>query len=216
MPLFLVFLPAAVVGGGLLSKWGRYKPLHLIGWTLIIIASGLFSLLDAGSSTAEFVIFQLLFGVGGGMIAVILIPAMQASLDEGLVALSTGIWTFARFFGGLWGIAIPSAIFNNEARVRAERIVTDPQIAAMLTGGKAYDHATKVFLDSIGDAVTKGQVVEVFSQVSETLSEILFFFCFSFCPIFNGTHSLKHHTVYADTLACVTCFRLLGIFDHFY
>lgn len=165
MPLFLVFLPAAVVGGGLLSKWGRYKPLHLIGWALIIIASGLFSLLDAGSSTAEFVIFQLLFGIGGGMIAVILIPAMQASLDESLVALSTGVWTFARFFGGLWGIAIPSAIFNNEARVRAERIVTDPQIAAMLTGGKAYDRATKAFLDSIGDAVTKGQVVEVFSQV---------------------------------------------------
>lgn len=99
----------------------------------------------------------------------ILIPAIQASLDEGLVTLSTGVWTFARFFGGLWDVAIPSVIFNNEACIRAGRIVTDPRIVTMLTGGHTYDHATEIFLDGIDDVVTKGQVVEVFSQVSKAL-----------------------------------------------
>jgi hypothetical protein len=103
-------LPIAVVGGGLLSKWGRYKPLHLIGWALLTISCGLFTLLDNNSSMAAFVCFQLVFAAGSGLLAVVLLPAMQAPLDESLVALTTGIWTFCRLFGGIWGVAVtPSA-----------------------------------------------------------------------------------------------------------
>jgi hypothetical protein len=155
----------AIVGGGLLSEWGRYKPLHLIGWGIMTLSCGLFSLLDSSSSVAAFVCFQLFFAIGAGLLAVILLPAMQAPLDESLVALSTGIWTFARLFGAIWGVAIPSVIFNNECRTNAESFVNDTEIAQMLMGGRAYDHATQVFLDSIQDSDVRNQVVHVFSDV---------------------------------------------------
>lgn len=153
------------MGGVLLSKWGRYKPLHLIGWAIMTLACGLFSLLDSSSSVAAFVCFQLILAVGTGLLAVILLPAMQAPLEESLVALTTGIWTFARLFGGIWGVAIPSVIFNNECRNNAERLVSDPEIVQLLTGGRAYDHATQAFLKSIEDPTVRAQVVEVFSEV---------------------------------------------------
>lgn len=174
LPVFAGILPFAIAGGVVLSKWGRFKPLHLIGWALVTLSCGLFCLLDAGSGPAKWVIFQLIFAMGAGVLAVILLPAVQAPLDEKLVSLATGIWTFFRGFGGVWGVTIPSAIFNNECKLRAEGTISDPQIAGLLTGGRAYDHATKAFLDSIKDPASREQVVQVFQGVSERAANTTF------------------------------------------
>ena len=40
--------------------------------------------------------------------------------------------------------------------------ITDPAIAAELAAGSAYEHATKSFMDTITDPVTRAQVVGVF------------------------------------------------------
>ncbi|KAI0836426.1 putative efflux pump antibiotic resistance protein [Hypoxylon sp. FL0890] len=164
LPIFAGIIPFAMLGGGLLSRWGRYKPLHLVGWIIITISFGLFSLLDENSSTAAWVCFQLLLAAGSGLLAGILLPAMQAPLDEALMALTIGIWAFGRGFGSVWGVTIPSAVFNNECRLRAERTVDDPQLVQDLSGGRAYEHATEAFLNSIRDLTSRQQVIGVFSE----------------------------------------------------
>ena len=166
LPTFAGILPFAIIGGILLSKWGRYKPLHFLGWAFMTVAFGLFSILDADSSTAEWVGFQLLLAIGSGLLAGILLPAMQAPLDESLVALTTGVWSFGRGFGAVWGVTIPSAVFNNECRIHADALVVDKSLAQYLTGGRAYEYATKAFLESIQDPESRKQVVRVFSRVS--------------------------------------------------
>ncbi|KAK2798569.1 hypothetical protein FQN51_007589 [Onygenales sp. PD_10] len=164
IPIFAGTLPFAIVGGILLSKIGRYKPLHLIGWVFVIISFGLFSLLGPDSSTAAWACYQLLCAIGVGLLASILLPAVQAPLDESLAATATGVWSFFRGFGSVWGVTIPSAIFNNQCRQNAVRTITDPKIAQMLTGGKGYQYATKAFLDSIENPTSRAQVVDVFHK----------------------------------------------------
>lgn len=95
----------------------------------------------------------------------ILLPAVQAPLDETYVATSTGLWSFARYFGCIWGVAIPSAIFNNfnNECSRLSRGLGDVDIAELLTGGRAYQYATAAFVNSTEDATTRTEVVEVFS-----------------------------------------------------
>lgn len=166
LPIFAGIIPFAMIGGGILSKWGHYKPVHLVGWAIITISYGLFSLMDQNSSTAAWVCFQLLLAAGSGLLAGILLPAMQAPLDESLMALTIGIWAFARGFGSVWGVAIPSAVFNNECRLHADDTIKDPQLAQYLSGGHAYEYATQAFLDSIESPTSREQVVQVFSQVS--------------------------------------------------
>jgi hypothetical protein len=112
------------------------------------------------------VLCQLLDAIGAGLLAGILLPAMQAPLDESLVAVTTGVWSFIRAFGGVWGVTIPSAIFNNQCRKHAATIITDPGLAKYLTGGRAYEYATKEFLESIQDHNSRDQVVQVFQKVS--------------------------------------------------
>ena len=165
LPIFAGILPFAIMGGVLLSKFGRYKPLHLIAWIPLTVSFGLFGLLDQHSSTAAWVCFQLLCAVGAGLLAGILLPAMQAPLDEKLVAVTTGVWSFFRGFGGVWGVTIPSAIFNNQCRHHAESIVQDPSLRQFLTGGRAYQYATQDFLLGIRDHTARDQVVEVFRKV---------------------------------------------------
>ncbi|KAH9883405.1 general substrate transporter [Xylariomycetidae sp. FL2044] len=161
LPLFAGLFPFAIIGGNILSRWGRYKPLHLIGMGIMTIAFGLLSLLDQSSSTAAWACFQLLLAIGAGLMIAILLPAMQAPLDESLVALSTGTWTFIRGFGTIWGVTIPSAIFNNECRIRAGGL-SDNNLAQLLNSGKAYQYATQSFLDSIGNPSVREEVVNLF------------------------------------------------------
>lgn len=163
LPIFGGGLFFVIVGGITLSKFGRYKPMHFGGFAAAILGLGLFTLLDANSSTAACICYQLVFAAGTGIISGILLPAMQAPLDESLVATATGLWSFVRYFGCIWGVTIPSAIFNNECK-RLAHTISHSKVSAMLKGGQAYQFATKTFLDSISDDGLKGQVKDVFAR----------------------------------------------------
>jgi hypothetical protein len=161
LPTFAGGLGFALVGGVVLSKLGRYKPLHFGCYALMTIGFGLFSLLDENSSKAAWVCFQLLAGIGSGGIGGILLPAVQAPLDSKLVGTATSSWSFARYFGCVWGVTIPAAIFNNECS-RLSSTISDADVASMLSRSQAYEHATNVFLNSIEDDLLRQEVIDVF------------------------------------------------------
>ncbi|KAH8897468.1 MFS general substrate transporter [Thozetella sp. PMI_491] len=168
LPTFAGGLGFAVVGGIVLSKIGRYKPLHLIGYAATTASFGLFSILDADSPDAAWVCIQILGAIGTGGLGGILLPAVQAPLDESYVATATGVWSFARYFGCIWGVTIPSAVFNNECR-RLAAAISNIEIATSLTGGHAYQHATSDFLSSIEDPSLRAEVIGVFTGALRTV-----------------------------------------------
>lgn len=158
----------AVLGGVLLSKFGRYKPIHLVGFAITTASFGLLSTLHANSSNAAWACIQLLNALGSGALGGVLLPAVQAPLDETYVATATGIWSFSRYFGCIWGVTIPSAVFNNECR-RLASTIGNAEIAGKLSGGSAYQHATGAFLSSIEDTTLRAEVVEVFNGAMRTV-----------------------------------------------
>lgn len=160
LPVVLVAVPGAVVAVIVLSKFGKYKALHLVGFAIETLSLGLFSTLDQNSSTAEWVIFQVLAGLGSGMILNTLLPAFQAGLAEQDQASATASWAFIRSFGNVWGVAIPAAIFANQFQSNAYRI-SDPAVVAQLEGAQAYEHATKSFLEALQDPV-RSETISVY------------------------------------------------------
>jgi hypothetical protein len=94
-------------------------------------------------------------------------PAVQAPLEEVDQAISTAAWGFVRSFGGIWGVAIPAAIFN--ARVNSlVGEISDPEARKILLNGGAYA------LASIGGGTSEqnwGQ--EIISQVASIYVESL-------------------------------------------
>lgn len=163
LPTIFIVIPFAIVGGALIQRTGRYKPIHLAGFAVMVVGFGLFTLLHSGSSTAAWALFQMVESAGTGLVIPTLLPAVQAELTDADTGSATATWSFIRSFGATWGLTIPSAIFNQRTSQLAARI-QDPSIASLLSGGQAYEHATRDFVVSILDPVVKSQVVSVFSD----------------------------------------------------
>ncbi|KAL8727611.1 MAG: hypothetical protein Q9166_005919 [cf. Caloplaca sp. 2 TL-2023] len=161
LPTVLFLIPFAAMGGQLVARFGRYRPVHLAGYAIMVIGFGLFTLLSADSSTAEWVIYQGIEAAGAGLIIPALLPAVQAPLTDADTALATSTWAFVRSFGLVWGATIPAAIFNNRFDQLAPSRIQDPAIVSIVSGGEAYQHATRIFLDSLPNDV-RVQVKSVF------------------------------------------------------
>jgi hypothetical protein len=168
LPTILFMIPSAITAGRLLSKFGRYRPIHHVGFALMVIGFGLLTLLKSNATTAQWVGYQLASAAGTGFILPVLLPAVQASLTEADTALSTSTWAFIRSFGLIWGATIPTAAFDNRFNTLLYRIA-DPVIAEELATGSAYEHATKSFMDTITDPVTRAQVVSVYVDSLKTV-----------------------------------------------
>lgn len=168
LPTILFMIPAAITAGGLISKFGRYRPIQHVGFALMVIGFGLLTLLKANATTAQWVGYQLASAAGTGLVLPVLLPAVQASLTEEDTALSTSTWAFIRSFGLIWGATIPTAAFDNRYNSLLYRI-TDPAVAEQLANGKSYERATKSFVDSIKDPVTRAQVVSVYADSIQTV-----------------------------------------------
>ncbi|KAI4862252.1 MFS general substrate transporter [Hypoxylon rubiginosum] len=113
LPTVVVIVPGAMISGVILSKFGRYRPLHFAAFALMALGTGLFIILDQFSSVALYVCLQLIGGLGSGLALSTLLPATQAALSEKDTASSSATWAFVRTFGTVWGVSVPAAIFNS-------------------------------------------------------------------------------------------------------
>lgn len=77
LPIIVVAAPAAILAVMLL-KFGKYKPLHLFGFAVCTIGLGMFTLLDTKSTTAEWVIFQIITRGGSSFVLNTLLPALPS------------------------------------------------------------------------------------------------------------------------------------------
>ncbi|KAK3987326.1 MFS general substrate transporter [Cladorrhinum sp. PSN332] len=172
LPAILVGIPGAIGAVVLLSKWGRYKPLHLIGFAIQTIGMGLFTLLDENSTTAHWVVYQCVAAFGSGFVLNTLLPAVQAQLAESDQAATTAAWSFMRSFGSIWGVAIPAAIFANRFSTVGETTITDPLVRAEFTAGNhAYERATAAYIRSF-PLETQRELIETYSQALKLMWQI--------------------------------------------
>ncbi|RAH68496.1 MDR family MFS transporter [Aspergillus aculeatinus CBS 121060] len=147
-PVATTTAPAGIVAGILMTKTGRYRSFQYIGFALMTIACGLFTLLDQSTTTGQWTGYQILFGVGTGIVFTTGLPPILASLPESDVATGTATWIFMRNFGAIWGTAIPAAVFNTKANTLASQTIEDPTVRGLLVNGGAYERATKAFMSS--------------------------------------------------------------------
>ncbi|PKS05468.1 hypothetical protein jhhlp_008845 [Lomentospora prolificans] len=161
LPTILALIPFAIMGGLLLTKSGRYKPILVVAFALILIGFGLFTLLSENSSVGAWVGFQIIESAGAGLAIPSLLPALLAPLTDKDTALATGTWAFMRSFGVTWGVAIAGVVFGNRAeQLASSGVITNATIAADFKRGGAYRDATADFLNSLSEE-TREQVIAV-------------------------------------------------------
>lgn len=169
LPFALAIIPIAGISGWLLSKWGKYVPLHYAGFGLLVIGMGLFSTLDATSSRAAWVGFQILPSAGIAMIYTSTMPSTLAALKEEDVATATATYSFVRSFGLLWGVTMAGIVFNGQVDARIGH-VQDASLREALKNGAAYAFAAREGgLRGLGDEESLKQIVEVYVRALRVL-----------------------------------------------
>ena len=91
----------AVVAGIAVKKTGRYLIPICVGWILIAIGAGLLTTLDANSSIAKAVGFEVVIGSGIGMVYVANIFPILASIPITQTAPAMALHVFLRNFGSV-------------------------------------------------------------------------------------------------------------------
>ncbi|KAF4471819.1 multidrug transporter (major facilitator family) [Fusarium albosuccineum] len=160
LPVALIAIPGAAISAVMLSRWGKYKLLHVSGFFLISLGGGLLALLKEDSPDAAWVLIQFLPAIGSGFLLNTLLPAFQASADEIDQAAATGTWSFIRSFGIVWGVAIAGTVFNSYTKQYAH-MIDNPVAREMLSSGDSYASATRAFVLQFEEPVQE-QIRHVF------------------------------------------------------
>ncbi|KAI8237651.1 Efflux pump FUS6 [Colletotrichum sp. SAR 10_96] len=156
--------PAGMAGGIAIAVTGHYKMVIVAGFVLLSIAVGCMTTLYANSSTAIWIVFQVLAGLGGGLSLTATLPAVQAPVPESDVAIATAAWAFARSFGAIWGATIPSAVFNSRFD-ELLHLISEPSVRDLLAHGGAYEHAIRLFIKQFdAQPVLKEQIIHVYTE----------------------------------------------------
>ncbi|KAJ6124425.1 Major facilitator superfamily domain general substrate transporter [Penicillium samsonianum] len=166
LPITAAIAPFGIITGVIIAMTGKYRVFHFLGYIFLTIASGLFSLLDDHSPARDWAGFQILFGAGSGMIFSSTLPPIQASLPESDVATATSTWAFMRSFGCIWGIVVPTTIFNARVQELLYR-VSDVSLRAKLANGGAYAMASEGLMRTLQN--TPNLMAEVLSVYQDSL-----------------------------------------------
>ncbi|KAK4206679.1 DNA repair protein RAD50 [Rhypophila decipiens] len=144
LPMSLVAIPGSALAAMSISRWGRYKPVHVAGFAVFMLGLGLFMLQDPQTTTAQWAAYQCICALGAGILLNSHLPAFQSAVPESDQAAATAAWGFIRSIGWVFGVAIPASIFNSRVGelVAAGELVTDPAAVKMLAGGEAYGAAS--------------------------------------------------------------------------
>ncbi|TWU71389.1 hypothetical protein ED733_002254 [Metarhizium rileyi] len=114
LPMILSLVIFSIASGGLVTTLGYYAPFMIASTILMSVGAGMLSTLGVDASPAQWIGYQILFGVGVGLGMQQTMVAIQASLDAADVAIGTAIIIFAQTLGGALFICVAQNVFQNK------------------------------------------------------------------------------------------------------
>ncbi|OSX62647.1 hypothetical protein POSPLADRAFT_1141525 [Postia placenta MAD-698-R-SB12] len=116
--LAFVISPVAIFTGASVQIFHRYRPQNYVGWMLTMVGFGLLSTLEVDSSKGKYIGYQVITGIGLGIIWIGTQFPILAPLPFSNNAHALAFFTFIRCFAQVWGTVIGGAILQNVLRER--------------------------------------------------------------------------------------------------
>jgi hypothetical protein len=169
VPATAMVAPSTVVAGFVVSKTKRFRNMNIIAWGFVVTGSALLTLLTTSSNKGEQFGFQILFGIGGGIVFMGRICAMQASQKDADVPMGTALISFFSSLGQAFGVAIGGVVFQNVWDSRVAAAVTQGLLPAkyVLSSVEAEHAATIIIQYPI-------QVQKIYREISAKTTDSLF------------------------------------------
>ncbi|KAG8935776.1 hypothetical protein FRC00_010384 [Tulasnella sp. 408] len=114
----LTITPGAVACGATVATFNIYRPQNMAGWVLITVALSLFTLLKISTPTAQWVGFQIVEGIGLGILYAAPTFPILAPLPVSKNAHALAFFTFVRSYSQTWGVTIGATILQNQLKAK--------------------------------------------------------------------------------------------------
>jgi MFS family permease len=161
MPTIVAMVVFSIVGGVAMSKLPRLWAVlnNLIAFAIMSIGLGCFTILTASSVTAVHVVLQIIVAGGNGLLLPTLLPNVQGQFDSEDMTAVTALFNFLRSFALVWGMTIPSIIFDQS--VDRNLGLVPQTLRPLLEGGGAYVRASNELMQSF-HGKTKEQILDLY------------------------------------------------------
>lgn len=106
IPALALLVPGSIVVAALTTRLGRFRWAIWVGWTVTIVGTGLFFLLDKHTKTAVWAVILAVFGIGSGMVLTSVNVGVQAIAKVEDSAMAASMYGFMRSLGMPFGVAV--------------------------------------------------------------------------------------------------------------
>lgn len=164
LPFILPETVMGIVVGVMIHKTGRYLELMWIGMLLMTIGFGLFIHLSAVSPLIHIVVFQVVAGLGSGMLFEPPLIALQAHTLQQNIATATATFGFTLNLAMSVSVVVGGAVFQNSMQHRSATLVSAGLSAEIIQRFSGDDAAANVIsIGAISDRAQKLAVKEAFA-----------------------------------------------------
>lgn len=131
---------STVLAGSLISWLGYYNPFVLLGCVFLCIGSALYTTMSVDTSSARWIGYQIVFGIGGGMFTVGPLIAVQSTLSPQDMAVGIATVVFFQLFGGSLFAVVSQTIFNKQFVKALMGHAPNVDLQALLAAGTVGFH----------------------------------------------------------------------------
>jgi hypothetical protein len=151
--------------GIFIHRTGRYLELIRVGVVGMVLGNGLYILFSATSSIAQIIGFQIITGIGHGLLFEAPLIAIQALVSQEDTATATSTFGFTRNLATALSVVICGVIFQNGMDLKAAQLGRPPvSLGNNVTDGLAGGHAAAnvMIIGMIESEVQRMAVKEAF------------------------------------------------------
>ncbi|KDR74136.1 hypothetical protein GALMADRAFT_71449 [Galerina marginata CBS 339.88] len=110
--------PVAVISGLSVTAFKFYRPQLVIGWIVLIIGSGVLSLITEDSPRGLSIGLQFVNGLGIGLVYMTVNFPILAPLPVSSTAQALALYNYLRAIAQTWGVTIGGAVLQNQLKHR--------------------------------------------------------------------------------------------------
>jgi EmrB/QacA subfamily drug resistance transporter len=173
LPLILSQVVALIFAGAMTTQFGYYTPFYYVAVVFTSIGAGLLTTLKPDSTTAQWIGYQIIFGIGSGAGFQQGSIAAQAVLKLTDVPIGVSVIFFLQLLGGALFISVAQNIFTNKLISNLVAVLPDLNPAIIVNTGATElakvvpPQAIGVVLIAYNDALDHAyQIVVILSCLS--------------------------------------------------
>ncbi len=131
IPLIIAQMLSSTIGGQIVTRTGRWKPIMVFGSIVLLLGLGGMSTIDGQTPYWQLAIFMAVMGIGVGTLLQNIVLAVQNTVDVKDIGSSSATISFFRSLGGAVGVTVLGAVLADKVGAR----ITDGLAAQGIAGG---------------------------------------------------------------------------------